>query len=164
MLKLPRCLEADPLSAKIESVLASNHRLLWGDGTLKAAHFELNEPLIRSLSLARRCGHLKGGLENIEMLLQREEAGLVALQKREKTEGANRISRLIFLSDDGSPRFYRACESLLTKYSGRALGLRLNVNGGTIGKNFFGKDTLVKIVMVEHRDSVAKVLLSLVDG
>lgn len=164
MLKLPKCLESDTRSAEVESVLSQDLRLLWQGGMLKVPHIRFQESLAASLAFSRRCGKLRGGLEAIETLLQREEAGLAALRKRgvgsQDAESA-RVSRLILMSDDGSERFYRSCESLLQRYKDRVLGCRLDVGSGILGPRFFGSNAAVKVVMVEHRDDVAKALLAM---
>ena len=170
MLKLPKCLESEPRLGELTALLEQDMRPLWSQGTLAVPHISFHEPLARSLAFSRRCGKLRGGLENIQTLLQREEAGLVALRQRgvASSQGGAapevaRISRLILLSNDGSERFNRACESMLVRYKDRLLGCIVNVNSSVFGSRFFGSDAAVKIVMVDHRDNVSKVLLSLVE-
>ena len=163
MLKLPKCLESEPRLGELTALLEKDMRPLWSQGTLAVPHISFHEPLARSLAFSRRCGKLRGGLDNIQTLLQREEAGLVALRQRGVASEGARISRLILLSNDGSGRFNRACESMLTRYKERLLGCQVNVSSSVFGTRFFGSDAAVKIVMVDHRDNVSKVLLSMIE-
>lgn len=164
MLKLPKCLEPESRIAEISSALDLDKRPLWGNGSIAVSHIAFNDALGRSLAFVRRCGKLRGGFENIETLLQREEAGLVALNKRGITSQSGRVSRLILMSNDGSDRFNRACEALLIRHKDRLLGLRMDVNSSVLGAKFFGSNAAVKIIMVEKRECVSKVLLSLIEA
>lgn len=163
MLKLPKCLESEPRLGELTALLEQDMRPLWSQGTLAVPHISFHEPLARSLAFSRRCGKLRGGLDNIQTLLQREEAGLVALRQRGVVSDGARISRFILVSNDGSERFNRACESMLVRYKDRLLGCRVNVSSSVFGSRFFGSEAAVKIIMVDHRDNVSKVLLSLVE-
>ena len=71
MLKLPKLLETDPRAAKIEAGLIKNLGPVWSEGRLKVPTLELTRELEKALSLSRRAGQLRGGLENIESCLRR---------------------------------------------------------------------------------------------
>ena len=161
MLKLPREPRIEEKRAEIEKIFASG-LVLWKDGNLRVPFVESSECLDKALSFARRCGQLRGGLENIETLLQKEQAGLVAL-KHTQFQG-ERASRLLLLSNDGSERFYRNCESLLIRYRNRILGCKINLTGASFGQKFFGKDAVVKVVMVSKKDFVGRVLIALAES
>lgn len=163
MLKLPKCLESDEKGPQIIEALSLKPRKLWPGGVVEVPEKELSEPLIKALSFARRCGKLRGGLENTQTMLQKEEAGLVALTSRGLPPQSERITRLILMSNDGSDRFYKSCEQLLLRYKSRVFGIYLNASAGEIGSKFFGKDKAVKLMMVEHRDFVSRALLSFVE-
>lgn len=158
MLKLPRLLESESEAQKRFSVLNKTSHTFTSTGILKVPHVELSENLIQALAFARRCGTLRGGLENIETVLQTEEAGLASLRLRQKSKEANRISRVLIFSCDGSERFYRHCEALLSKYGSRLYGLKINADSTLLGSNFFGKEKAVKALLVNRKDAVIKVL------
>jgi hypothetical protein len=164
MLKLPKLLETDPRAAKINARLAQNLNPLWADGRLRVINLDLNPSLEKALWVARRAGHLRGGLENIESNLRREQQGLDSLKKRHLAQDAARMSRILIMSSDGSERFYRHCEALLSAHADRLVGIRLNVNSQALGQKFFGKDAQVKAVLVAHKDFVIRVLESLADS
>lgn len=120
---------------------------------------EFDEKLRHVLSFARRCGHLQGGLERIQTTLQNEETGLALQESKQKSpKSQNKITRLLIVSNDGSERFYRDCERLLTLYHHRILGLKLNVSSSVLGSSFFGKDTAVKSILITRRETASKIL------
>lgn len=163
MLKLPRSLEADTRAAVIQARLSKNLKRLWSEGRLEVPTLELNSGLEKALSVSRRAGQLRGGLENIESCLRREQQGLIALKQRQLAQDAGRVSRLLLMSSDGSERFYRRCEDLLTTHADRVLGIRLNIASQTLGQKFFGKDAQVKVVLLSHKDFVIRALEALAD-
>lgn len=163
MLKLPKLLETDPRSSQIVNNLTKDSKPLWIDGRLRVPTIDLTESLEKALSLSRRAGKLKGGLENIETHLRREKQGLDALKNRTNQE-SGRISRLLLMTSDGSERFYRNCESLLSIHSDRLTGIRLNVHSQLLGEKFFGKNAQVKALLVSHKDFVIRALESLAES
>ncbi|MEN9529921.1 MAG: hypothetical protein RI932_1794 [Pseudomonadota bacterium] len=164
MLKLPKSLEADARAVRIQEELTRNLKSLWSEGRLKVPTLDLNLALEKALSTSRRAGHLRGGLENIESCLRREQQGLEALKKRQLAQDSGRISRLLLMSSDGSERFYRHCESLISGHADRLIGIRLNVQSQVLGQKFFGKDAQVKVLLVSHKDFVIRALESLADS
>ncbi|KAB8028490.1 hypothetical protein [Fluviispira multicolorata] len=158
MLKLPRLLETDSENEILFHTLQKSFRTFSPEGSVKVPHVELSDNLIQALAFARRCGTLRGGLENIETVLQTEEAGLASLRTRKKLKEPNRISRVLIFSNDGSERFYRHCEALLHKYGGRVLGIKVNAHSTLLGSTFFGKEKSVKALLVNRKDAVIKVL------
>lgn len=164
MLKLPKLLEADARAEAIRARLAFNLKPLWSEGRLKVPTLELNPALEKVLSLSRRAGQLKGGLENIESCLRREQMGLNALKDRQLARDSGRMSRILLMSSDGSERFYRHCESLLTTHADRLTGVRLNIASQSLGQKFFGKEAQVKVVLITHKDFVIRALESLADS
>ena len=163
MQKLPRSLDADSNSAAlIRAALKSDVRALWSSGTFLVPHFPANASLLKALSYARHCRKLCSGLENIEEMLKREEQGFAALKTRGAATPSQRVSRILLMSSDGTERLYRACESLLKRHEERVLGMRLEMTSDEMGNMFFGKERMVKVMMVEHKDFVTHVLKSLV--
>jgi len=112
-----------------------------------------------ALSFARRCGHLIGGLEQIQQVLKNEQIGLKLVDKRKPTDkSAKRVTRLLIVSNDGSDRFYRECEKLLTLYSNCLIGVQLDVSSEVLGNSFFGAGKSVKAMLVTRRDTTSKIL------
>lgn len=161
MQKLPKLLETDSNIKSFIVTLSRNFQTfpLWREGKQMVPLVEFSEDFRKSLAFARRCGTLQGGLESIESFLDDEEKGL-ALGRR--PEGESKISRLLLISNDGSERFYRHCESLLIRYTGRLVCLKINASSLILGQNFFGKEKAVKAMLVDRKDVMLKVLSSLV--
>lgn len=166
MLKLPKSLESDARAKTIEKRLTENAKPLWSGGTIKVPKLVLTDAMEKALSLSRRAGQLRGGLESIEAALSREKTGLLAVAKKQKqrAETANRLSRLLIVSSDGSERFYRHCEMLLSNHGDRMIGLQLDTQSQLIGQKFFGKEAQVKALLVSHKDFVVRVLESLAES
>jgi hypothetical protein len=140
---------------------------LWSEGKRQIPLVEINDNVLKSLAFVRRCGSLRIGLEQIQVMLQAEENGLAQTKKSrpdENTSEANlikKISRIIILSNDGSERFYRHCETILNRYSYRVLGIKLNVPSSILGNVFYGRaDKDVKALFVNRKDAVLRVLSS----
>lgn len=115
---------------------------------------EFSEDLKRIFGIARRARQMLGGLEAIEALLQREEKGLASLRASQPGQRQPRITRVLFLTTDGSERFFRSSEAILKKYNNRVLGVRLNAKANEIGSQFFGQDAEVKAVLLKHKSAV----------
>jgi hypothetical protein len=73
-----------------------------------------------------------------------------------------RIARLLLVTTDGSPRFYRQVARALAAHGGRTLALAVACDAMTFGRRVFGADATAKAVGLVHKDAVAAVLLALV--
>src|SRR5438067_86235 len=79
--------------------------------------------------------------------LDAEEMGLHVLQTRAPESAQNaRASRILLLADDGSTRFYRDCDALLSRYAQRLLACRLQVPGEALGNALLGSPRMVRAV------------------
>ncbi len=139
---------------------------LWSEGKRQIPLLEINDNVLKALAFARRCGSLRVGLEQIQTILQTEEAGLVLMNKDNEVKkiqtlnvGRN-ISRLCLVSNDGAERFYRHYETILNRYCHRLLGIKLNVPASVLGNIFYGREKDVKAVFVNKKDAVLRVLSS----
>lgn len=74
----------------------------------------------------------------------------------------NRISRLLFFSNDGAERFYRHIEQTLLEHTPRLLGCLLDIDGSALGHLITGKSGIIKIIMIDHKDAVSDVLNALI--
>jgi hypothetical protein len=161
-LKLPRKVEADPRHAAVAEALARDLRPLWEKGQIAVPHLSLTPGLEKALLAARDFRQLERGLENIEKILDNEKKGLDALQAKQGTEPALRLSRLLIIADDGAERFNRACESLVHHHADRLLCLRLDVPSSRLSEKLFGADSQSKGILVSDREAVSNTLLALV--
>jgi hypothetical protein len=122
---------------------------------------ELTEELAKALTFARRIGKLRGGFENIELLLKRENNGFDSLRKRGLLSENQNVSRILFMTNDGSERFYKNCLSCADFSSPRVLPLKLKCTSAVLGGNYFGKDVQVKCVLTETREVLNRILTAL---
>jgi hypothetical protein len=160
-MRLPKKYLSEDVIRDLEPLLKRESRRLWEGGSAEVPHVPFGEELASRLSEARRCRQLRGGLESIEVLIQKENAGLARFRPQsgpQAAESGETVSRLLILSCDGSERFYRHAESLLKRFGGRVAALRLDVPGSLLGKLFFGPDKEVKAMLVTKIDLVGRVL------
>jgi hypothetical protein len=113
---------------------------------------------------ARNFRGMELGLENIDKILLNEKKGLSALFEKQGTAPPLRISRLLIAANDGSERFYRACEKTVLTHSNRLLFLCVDVPSVRLGEKLFGADRSVKAILVSDKDGVSNILLSLAAG
>lgn len=163
ILKLPRKVELDPRYAKLSHLLIQNCKPLWAKSTIQISQLAFSEKLETALLAVQGYKHLEPGLEQIDQRLGNEKKGLTALLQKQGTSSSLRISRLLIVANDGSERFYRACESTLIKNGDRLRLLRVDVPSERMVEKLFGRDRAVKALLVSDRDAVTQVLLSLVE-
>lgn len=161
VLKLPRQLEATPAQAAIESVLRKDLRPIWEKSEHRIAHVSFSQALETALIQARNFKDMELGLENIDRILMIEKKGISALAEKQGTPPALRISRLLITANDGSERFYRACEKTLLLHSERLLFLCVDVASARLGERLFGPNRSVKALLVSDKAGVSHTLLSL---
>ena len=154
--RLPRALEAD--AAALRAHIDGVSQPLWRGATLRAPVVPLDAALAAVLASAERTGTLVLGLEAAAAALDREEHGLAAVATREGTDRAARISRLLFLADDGAERFYRAAERVTRQHASRLLTCRLEAPATALGRAVLGRDAGLKAVLVRHKDAVVGAL------
>ena len=162
MLKLPKDVLADPRHDAVANLLAAHAGLLWESGRHPVATLPLTAALAAELRGALAGGQACQGLELITDKLESEQKGLDALTRKAPDSPQNaRVSRLLFLADDGSTRFYRDCDALLSKYPQRVLACRLDVPGEALGQALFGAPKMVRSVLVVDKAAAARALLAL---
>ena len=162
LLRLPRELEVHDCRETLVKLLASNLRPLWKDSLQQVSQIPITAELENALRLAAHCRQLEVGLENIEKILNREKKGLA--EQGDDSRSALRLSRLLLITNDGSQRFYRACEKILFDHSNRIRILRVDVSSVGFLHSIYGADRAVKAFLISKRQSVCSVLLSLVSG
>jgi hypothetical protein len=163
-LKLPRNIEAHPQHEALKRLLSQDQRLLWKKGTVRVPAIRFNTALEKALTHALALKHLERGLERIDQVLTLEKKGLQALQEKQCTPPAYRVSRILLLANDGAERFYRGCESTLLHNQDRLLGLWLDAGSLQLGLSLFGPEKPVKALLVSDKEAATQVLLSLLES
>ena len=156
--RFPRQLEADYGPDVIRRVLAEATRKLWSGGDLYVPLIALNDPLKKALQAAVLKGRLCCGFEAAAQKLDNEKAGIAHVSERSEVSPGERISRLIFLSNDGAERLYRHVEQLLRSHAPRLLVCLLDADSSILGRLITGKDRQIKLVMADHKDTVSGIL------
>lgn len=162
LLKLPKDLTLDPRHDEVSNLLTTNTALLWEGGRNEVATLPLTDALGGVLRGALATGLACQGLELITDKLAAEQKGLDAASAKAPESPQNaRVSRILFLANDGSTRFYRDCDALLSRYPHRLLVCRLDIAGEDLGNVVLGTPRLVRSVLVTDKKVGAKALLAL---
>jgi hypothetical protein len=159
---LPRKLQSSENEEAIRMALTSRTLKLREEGNLVVPLLTVNSALAGALQTAERRGHLRIGLEAAEEKLSRERQGLLKMQQEQGLVVGKRISRLILVADDGTDRFYRSVEWLAKDHQSRLLVCRLNVPGMEIGRILFGEERNIKLLLIDHKDTVSLIFQTLV--
>lgn len=160
-LRLPKLVEADPRVAQLLLDLSSSSELLWPGGELRVPVVPMGDALAATLTSSHRAGQLVRGMESAERTLAAEERGLRIADQQSGAPRGVRVSRLLILASDGAERFYRHVESLLKRHGPRVLAVRVGVDAETLGALLFGPGGRARLLMLEHKDAVAAVLIAL---
>jgi len=160
-LRLPKKLDEEPGAADLVRQLAARARPLWPGGEQSAARAELTPALEAVLKAAFAAGRIVRGMESAERVLAAEERGLAHVDRKTGVARGQRVSRLLVLADDGSERFYREVDWLLRRHAPRVLALRITADQRRLGELLFGADQVARLLLVEHKEGVAAVLLAL---
>lgn len=186
--RLPKTLDSDPRAEDLLRGLVLEASPLWEGGEHSATHVEVGEDLVAALRSAVQSGRMIRGFEAAESKLAAEERGLklapigahpgsttpeagaqadgTSSESATPTVGDEaparnvRISRLLLLANDGSTRFYRNVDALLRRHGSRLFALRLDLDALTLGGLLYGPDRLTRLLLLEHKDAVAAVLLA----
>lgn len=161
---LPRKLHTLREEESIRAVLAARTGKIRAEGDLVVPELTVTKDLARVLRTAERRGHLRIGLEAAGEKLNRERQGLLKMEKMQGLFVGKRISRLILLSNDGTERFYRSVEWLAKDHQSRLLVCRLDIPGSEIGRILFGEERNIKLLLIDHKDTVSLVLQTLIHG
>jgi hypothetical protein len=109
---------------------------------------------------ARRAGLLVGGMEKIQKSLSQQSSGFQTLERRGVGSSPKEIVRLMLVSNDGSPRFYRTAERLIKEHEPWLALAVLNVDARELGRQFFGPEASVKALLLDHKEWVCRFLES----
>ncbi len=158
--RLPRQIESDPRAAAIKAALASRQQL-WSGARNEAVSLPFVMPMIRAMQLEHKKGRLVRSLELIERALAAQAKGLQKVEEKSGIAGGKRISRLLIIANDCSERYLRKVDNLLDQHRERVLPLMVDADSERLGQLFFGEGKTVKLLLIEHKESVAAVLFAL---
>ena len=155
-MKLPKQLEKENVESDVREVLKKANILLCSDSNVYIPLLQLNPELRKQIFSAKFLGALIIGYWAVEKALENELHGLQNVNNQ-----SDRVSRLLIVTNDGSPRFYHQLEFLHKKHGGRVLICRLDVDSSLMGNILELKDKQVKAVLLNRKESVVNVLKSL---
>jgi len=160
-LRLPKSVEADPRAAQLLHQLTAQREPLWSASAVQIPVARMSDALAAALRSAHSASRVVRGLEGAEAALAAEERGLRIADDKIGAPRGVRVSRLLLLSNDGAERFYRQVEALLRRHGPRVLAVRIAIDADTLGALLFGPGRRARLLMLEHKDAVSTVLLSL---
>ena len=162
MLKLPKDVVSDPRHEAVAKLLEGGAKPLWENGRVDAPHLVSTPALGAILRESLAAGQAVQGLELIADKLAAEQRGLDALKEKVPESPQNaRASRILFIANDGSTRFYRDADALLMRYERRLLACRLDLAGEALGEAIFGQPRIVRAVLVIDKKLAARTLFAL---
>jgi hypothetical protein len=163
-IRFPRQLEAEGIAETVRQALMAHMVKLWSGGDFDVPMITMVDPLKKVLQTARFRGQVRCGFEAISDKLASERKGIAGVRERMGASYGDRTSRLLLFSNDGAERFYRHIENLLQAHAPRLLGCRLDIDGSALGHLITGKDSRIKLVMIEHKAVVSEILRTVVAG
>ncbi len=155
-MQLPKQLAKEHLESDVREILERESSEICADSEISIPLLKLNSELRKQIFYAKSLGEVTIGFESIEKYLLHELRGLQKVDNH-----AGRVSRLLIVTNDGSPRFNRELEFLHNKQGGRVLICRLDIDSAIMGDILLMKNTLVKAVLMNRKTSVVNVLRSL---
>ena len=151
---MPRTLIAMGLADAIASDWAARARAAVERAEPPFPRYDLDEAMSETLFEVRRAGRVVRGLEDSVTALAREEAGLSRAEATKTDSGHPRISRLLVVSSDGSPRFFRQVEQLKERYVHRLEVVLLEVDEHAFGEAVYGPGKRVRAILLNQKDAV----------
>jgi len=70
------------------------------------------------------------------------------------------VSRLILTSSDCSDRLLREIGDALQRHAPRVLAMGLQADSATLGSLLYGANAYVKVLLLDHKDTVAEMLIA----
>lgn len=153
----PRTLIEDGLAAPLAEWWLAARRAAIELGRPPFPRHPLGPAVAQALFEARRARRLERGLEAAEQRLASEEAGQAGARAAE-TDATARISRLLVVSADAAPRFYRRAERLRERHAQRLEVLLLEADEDALGAAVFGRGRRARALLLDHKDAVVRLL------
>jgi len=155
-MKLPKQLGKENLEEDVQAALEKESIELCSDSNISIPLLQLNPELRKQIFYAKFQGELIVGSRDVEKCLKNELHGLKKVNNL-----SDRVSRVLIVTNDGSPRFYRQLEFLHKEQGGRVLICRLDIDSSLMGTILELKEKQVKAVLLNRKESVVNVLKSL---
>ncbi len=155
-MKLPKQLKKENVESDVRAVLKKESIELCSDSNIYIPVLKLNPELRKQIFSAKFLNELIIGYGAVEKALENELRGLQNVNNQ-----SDRVSRLLFVTNDGSPRFYRQLGFLHKKHGWRVLICRLDIDSVLMGNILELKDKQVKAILLNRKESVVNVLKSL---
>jgi hypothetical protein len=155
-MKLPKQLETENLEAGVRAALEHESIELCAGSSISIPVLHLNPELRKQLFSAKSLGEVVIGYRAVEKALENELRGLQNVNNQ-----SERVSRLLIVTNDGSPRFYRQLEFLHKNQGERVLICRLDIDSLLMGDILGLKDKQVKAILLNRKESVVNVLKNL---
>lgn len=162
-IRFPRQLESDGTAEPIRQTLLTSTVLLRPESDFAVSRIEMTAHLQIALRRARLQGRIRCGFEAVAGQLESERIGIASVHERTHAPYGKRISRLLLFSNDGAGRLYRHIEQILKAHSPRLMGCLVNMDSNDFGRLITGKDSKIKIVMVEHKDAVCEIMRAMIE-
>jgi len=156
-MKLPKEIVKEGLERQVEEALSRDCFEICNDSQLLIPSLEINEELRKNIFYAKSLGEMVISYESIEKELSAERKGL-----QHVGNNSERISRLMIVSNDGSPRFYRELRFLQHKEGARLLICRLNVSALEMGDILALPGKPIKAILINRKTSVVNVLKAII--
>lgn len=157
----PRALIADGRAEPLTTWWTERLRDSEAKGQPPLARHAASPAVAQALFEARRARRMVRGLESAEERLAAQEAGLRRSPATQAPAGQRRVSRLLVVSADGSPRFYRQVLRLRDRYASRLEALVLECDETRLGEALFGPGQVTRAVLLDHKEAVIWLLESL---
>lgn len=152
-MKLPKEIIKEGLESVTLAALEKCSFAISPEPATSVPSFDLNPELRKNIFYAKSLGALVIGYENIEKELASERKGLQHVNNT-----SDRISRLLLVTNDGSPRFYRELTYLQHKEGARVLICHLNISSLEMGEILAIPAKAVKAILINRKTSVVNVL------
>jgi len=154
--KFPRAVEESPCAQAAHDMF---HAAQTGAGHA-LPKIKLDAAVTTALQRALRTTRLKRGFETALEILSNERRGLAKLRNKTGREQKARVSRLMLISSDASDRLRREIEGALERNTPRVLAISLLADSAALGSLLYGPDTHVKVLLLDHKDTVAEMLIA----
>jgi hypothetical protein len=163
MLKLPKSLDRHPKREALLRFFTATEGPLHPEHPAPVTVTPWTDPLRAALEAARGMGRLVQGMELIDERLESEERGLAKVRAQSATPAGERLSRLLILANDGSPRFYRQAHRLLGRHASRLWAIKIDATGDALGAALTPKGGKALALLIDDKDALGLALSVLAD-